>query len=361
MNRTPMHLSDGRELFFFDDQPGRDRSVADTRALPPTDPAPELRHDPLVDDWVVLAAHRQTRTHLPPTDQCPLCPSTPARATEVPAPAYDVVVFENRFPSLASTAPDPDPTVDGLELFPRRAGTGRCEVVCFTDEHSTSFAQLSPTRVRTVMQAWADRTRELSALPGVQLVAPFENRGEEIGVTLSHPHGQLYAYPFVPERTARMLRAAERYRDRTGRDLHSALLEAELSSGERVVLDSAHWAAYVPAASRWPVEVHVRPHRRVADLADLTDDEQRDFAGLYLDLLGRLDRLFDVPLPYISAWHQAPVHAGRDLLALHLQITSIRRAPTRLKYLAGSEAAYGAFVNDVSPERTAALLREKGE
>ncbi len=105
----------------------------------------------------------------------------------------------------------------------------------------------------------------------------------------------------------------------------------------------------------------MRPHRRVADLTELTDDEQRDFAGLYLDLLGRLDRLFDRPLPYISAWHQAPVHEGRDLVGLHLQITSIRRAPGKLKYLAGSEAAYGAFVNDVSPERTAALLREEGE
>lgn len=225
MNRTSTYLSDGRELCFFDEQPGGDRRVDDTRGLLPTEPAPELRHDPLVDDWVVLAAHRQSRTHLPPTDECPLCPPASQRATEVPSPAYDVVESENRFPSLASFAPRPERTVAGRELFARRADDGLCEVVCFTDDHSPSFAQLSQPRVGTVMQAWADRTRHLSALPGGQVVAPFEDRGEEIGVTLNHPHGQVYAYPFVPERTARMLRAARRYRDRTGADLAALLRE----------------------------------------------------------------------------------------------------------------------------------------
>src|SRR5919201_2544826 len=168
VTRTSTRLADGRELLYFDERPGRDRSVADRRDLAATRTASEIRYDPLVDQWVVIAGHRQARTHLPPTSDCPLCPSTGDRLTEIPAADYDVVVFENRFPSLSEgLEPGPgglleDPPGDGQ--FLRRPGLGRCEVVCFTADHDTSFAQLSPERVATVLAAWIDRTRELSRL-----------------------------------------------------------------------------------------------------------------------------------------------------------------------------------------------------
>lgn len=368
MNRTRARMADGRELLYYDDSavgdaPARPSSwqpPVDDRDLPPVVAASEIRYDALLSEWVAMASHRQTRTHLPPTDECPLCPTRDGRATEVPSPDYDVVVFENRFPSLAPDVPPVDPLVDGEGLFRRAEGIGRCEVVCFTSEHTTSFAGLTPRRVRTVMGAWADRTRELALVPGVEHVAPFENRGEEIGVTLSHPHGQIYAYPFVPPRTQRMIEAARCHRDRTGGDLLADVLAAEQRAGTRVVLRSEHWTAFVPAAARWPVEVHVHPHRRVPDLAALTTDEQADFAELYLDLLNRMDRLYDVPLPYIAAWHQAPVRLDRDLTGLHLQVTSVKRAANKLKYLAGSESAMGVFINDVLPEQAAEALRTAG-
>ena len=358
MKKTVTQLADGRELIYYDERDDAVRPVEDRRDLPPPPAASELRYDPLLDEWVAVAAHRQSRTYLPPTDECPLDPSSPERATEIPAYDYDVVVFENRFPSFSHREPLA-PLVAPTPLSPVRPGYGRCEVVCFTSQHSSSFAQLPPERVRTVLAALADRTAELSALPGVEQVFCFENRGEEIGVTLHHPHGQIYAYPYVTPRTRAMLAAARRHHERTGRVLLADVLAAERAAGVRVVSSGVHWTAYVPAAARWPFEVHVVPHRRVADLAGLGEEEAAGFAPVYLDVLRRFDALFGSPMPYISAWHQAPTHhPDSELAYLHLQLTSPRRAAGKLKYLAGSESAMGAFVNDVRPEEAARLLRE---
>jgi UDPglucose--hexose-1-phosphate uridylyltransferase len=240
---------------------------------------------------------------------------------------------------------------------------GRCEVVCFTSDHNATFADLDPDRVLTVIEAWADRTVALGRMPEVAQVFPFENRGKEIGVTLQHPHGQIYGYPLVTPRTATLLRRSAEHRERTGRLLLRDVLDAERADGSRVVLSGEHWTAYVPYAARWPVEVHLAPHRDVPDLPALNDEEREELAHVYLDLLRRLDRYYvdadggPVRLPYIAGWHQAPAREGRDLARLHLQLTSVLRAPGKLKYLAGSESGMGAWVNDTTPERIAARLR----
>ena len=221
--KSSTRLADGREIVYFDEAPGLGRDqFRDTRPLPPRMPGPGLPHgrpewgvrwDRLAGEWVVIAAARQDRTFLPPADQCPLDPSGPGRPTEIPADNYDVVVFENRFPSLAEPL-------------------GRCEVVCFTPDHDASFAALSPRRVRTVLEAWADRTQALSALPGTRQVYCFENRGEEIGVTLHHPHGQIYAFPFVAPRLAQMVAQAREYAaSHDGGNLFDDLVAAELAGG----------------------------------------------------------------------------------------------------------------------------------
>jgi UDPglucose--hexose-1-phosphate uridylyltransferase len=357
-SRTAIRLSDGRELIYFNESGRTHRAeYPDTRHLPPPPPTSQLRYDPLVDEWVAVAAHRQTRTFLPPSDACPLCPSTPEFASEIPAPDYDVVVFENQFPSFSDRI-KADEITSLTELVPVRPGIGRAEVVCFTSDHNSSFGALSPSRVRTVIDVLADRTTEMSRITGVAQVFPFENRGVEIGVTLHHPHGQIYAYPTVPPRTRSMLRAATRYRARTGRDLFTDILAAEKKAEVRVIAENEHWTAYVPAAARWPFEVQVAPHRKVLDIPALSADERDAFGPLYLDVLGRFDALFDKPMPYISAWHQAVVGEGRELGYLHLQLFSIRRAADKLKFLAGSESAMGAFVNDVVPETAAQMLRD---
>lgn len=368
MKRTSVRLTDGRELIYFDERDDTVRASADTRELPERSPATEIRYDPLREEWVAVAAHRQARTHLPASTECPLCPSAPGRPTEIPDSDYDVVVFENRFPSFARDVPGGSgcPSAEGAEgaldgLVPRHPGRGRSEVVCFTADHGASFAGLTHTRARTVVEAWADRTVELSESPAVEQVFPFENRGEEIGVTLHHPHGQIYAYPFVTPRTTTTLNSARKYRDRTSRNLFADVLAAERRAATRIVRRSAHWTAFVPAAARWPVEVHLYPHRQVPDIPALSDAERDDFAEIYLEVLRRLDRLYGAPLPYVAAWHQAPVRTDRDLAYLRLEVFSIRRAANKLKYLAGSEAAMGVFINDVAPEDIARKLRDLGQ
>ncbi|WP_088284491.1 galactose-1-phosphate uridylyltransferase [Kineosporia sp. A_224] len=366
VRRTTAHLADGRDIFYFDDSPGyvtgeTVRDAVDTRPLGPAGGGSELRYDVLTGEWVAIASHRNDRTFLPPKDECPLCPTGRGVVpSEVPASDYDVVVFENRFPSLSTRVEGLPHDLDGEPLFPVRPGVGRCEVVCFTSDHGASFSSLRPDRVRTVVEAWADRTAELSATDGVRQVFCFENRGQEIGVTLHHPHGQIYAYPFVTPRTSALLRQAEAHRRSTGGNLLRDVLDAERRAATRVVLAGEHWTAYVPAAARWPVEVHLAPHRDVPDITALDDAERDELSHVYLELLRRADRYFEgvTALPYIAGWHQAPVGPDRELGRLHLQLFSILRAPGKLKYLAGSESGMGAWVNDALPEQIAARLRE---
>lgn len=360
-------LADGRELIYYDDPGttlGPERAV-DARELAPRPETATMRRDVLTGDWVSIAAARQNRAFLPPAHLDPLAPQTPTNPSEIPS-SYDVAVFENKSPSFgpalavahgdAPAGVDAPRDLDDLVapgLGRTRTSVGRCEVVCFSPEHAGSFGSLTATRARTVIEAWADRTAALSALPGIEQVFPFENRGEAIGVTLPHPHGQIYAYPYITPRTTSLLASI----DREGTDLFERILAFE-RAGERVILEGEHWTAFVPFAARWPIEIHLLPHRHVADFAETTDAERDELAPLYLRLLRGVDALYDSATPYIAAWHQAPVHRGRDTARLHLQLTSPRRAADKLKFLAGSEAAMGAWIGDIPPETAAARLRE---
>ncbi|MFF3636403.1 galactose-1-phosphate uridylyltransferase [Streptomyces sp. NPDC002250] len=349
MKKTSTRLADGRELIYYDLRDDTVRDAADRRPLDATVTTSEIRRDPLLGDAVAVASHRQGRTYHPPADQCPLCPTRGERLSEIPDSSYDVVVFENRFPSLAGDS-------------------GRCEVVCFTSDHDASFAGLTEDQARLVLDAWTDRTSELSHLPSVEQVFCFENRGAEIGVTLQHPHGQIYAYPFTTPRTALMLRSLAAHKEATGgQNLFDDVLARELT-GERVVLEGEHWAAFVPYAAHWPYEVHLYPKRRVPDLLALDEAARTEFPQIYLELLRRFDRIFgegEPPTPYIAAWHQAPFGAleefdgvTRDDFALHLELFTIRRTSGKLKFLAGSESGMNVFINDVPPEAAAERLRE---
>lgn len=361
MFRTDGELADGRTIRWYDREEGRE-AVPDRRDLPETTPMSQLRYDVLTDEYIVLAAHRQNRTFMPPANECPLCPSRDDYASEIPSDTYEVAVFDNRFPALSDAVTGVAEVDDAL--FASAPAYGACEVVCFSPRHDASFKDLSLEQARLVVDAWADRTRELSARDSVEYVYPFENRGVEIGVTLPHPHGQIYAYGFVPPRARKELDAARRHHTRTGRNLFADIVERELADGSRIVAQNESWVAFVPFAARWPVEVHLYPRRQTPDLAAL-DDAQRDgLAALYRDVLARFDAMYDAPLPYISAWQQAPAkadHPDRDLAWLHVELFSIRRSADKLKYLAGTESGQGAFSNDVAPEAQAERLRELGQ
>ncbi|PBC63082.1 galactose-1-phosphate uridylyltransferase [Streptomyces sp. Tue6028] len=350
MKKTSTRLADGRELVYYDLRDDTVRDAVDRRPLERTVTTSEIRRDPLLGDSVAVASHRQGRTYHPPADECPLCPSRGERLSEIPDSSYDVVVFENRFPSLAGDS-------------------GRCEVVCFTSDHDASFADLTEEQAGLVLEAWTDRTAELSHLSSVEQVFCFENRGAEIGVTLGHPHGQIYGYPFTTPRTALMLRSLAAHKEATGgENLFDEVVARELADGSRVVLASDHWVAFVPYAAHWPYEVHLYPRRRVPDLLGLDADARKEFPQVYLELLRRFDRIFgegEPPTPYIAAWHQAPFGpleefdgVNRDDFALHLELFTIRRTSGKLKFLAGSESGMSVFINDVPPETAAQRLRE---
>jgi len=212
--------------------------------------------------------------------------------------------------------------------------------------------------VRVLLEAWIDRTTELSQESFIEHIAPFENRGEEIGVTLTHPHGQIYAYSYIPPRVEKMLAAANKYKASTGKVLFDEVVAREIRDEERIIARNDRWIAFVPYAARYPFEIHVAPLNPVADLTGLTDQDRDAFAPIALEVMKRLDGVFGIDMAYIAAWHQAPVRVGRDVMRLHWQITSVRRAPGKLKYLAGSESAMGAFIMDMRPEQSAAQLRE---
>ena len=352
-------LADSRDLIYYDDAdtalPAERR--VDERLLEARPATAEMRQDVLTGEWISIAAARQNRAFLPPAELDPLAPQSATNPSEIPD-QYDVAVFENRSPSFGpaltdANAPRGVADLEDIGFGRTRRSVGRCEVVCFSPEREGSFSGLSESRARTVVEAWAHRTAELSALPGVEQVFPFENRGEAIGVTLHHPHGQIYAYPYVTPRTTRLLRSVEQ----VGPDLFARLLDRERES-ERVLLAAEHWTAFVPFAARWPIEVHLLPNRHVANLAETTTEERDELAKVYLKLLRGLDALYPTPTPYIAAWHQAPVSLHRDDVRLMLQITSPRRAETKLKFLAGSESAMGAWIGDIPPEQSAAFLRE---
>ena len=391
---TPTTLSDGRDFFYLDDEPeyvngSRTRVLDDPRDLdyrfaPHLNAegvemkyaAPQMRRDPLTGDWIPMATARMNRpiTIGPGATATgnPLAarkPGDPYQDGEVPDTDYDVVVFENRFPSMVQVPGVPNETVDvdGSPLWLQRPASGRCEVICFDPNEHGLPADLPVERLRTVVEAWAFRTAELSAIDGLEQVYVFENHGQEIGVSLAHPHGQIYAYPFIAPKLEQELKHTEAYHERTGGNLLADIMRAEIDAGERVIMRNGSWVAYVPAAARWPLEVQVQPLRDVRTLDELNDQERWDLAQMYSQLLKRGNMFFDtgdgkgMDLPYIAAWHQAPVHDPRgEHYRLNLQFFSFRRAANKIKYLAGSESGMAAWVSDTTPELIAQRFHELG-
>lgn len=317
----------------------------------------ELRWHPLLGQWVITATYRQGRTFLPPRDFCPLCPTRPGGPeTEVPVDDYDIVVFDNRFPSLR--ADPPEPAIEGTDLLPVRPADGACEVVLYSSDHDATLAGASLSRLRHLIAVWADRTRELGRRPGIEYVFAFENKGEVIGVTIGHPHGQIYAYPFVPPVIATELGQYRLHHDLTGRCLGCDLLETELRDARRVVAETGSWVAVVPFYARWPYEIHLTPRRHVGWLHDLDESEVADLARVLKTVLCKYDNLFGFSLPYVMAIHQRPVGRAADATYhLHIEFYPPNRTESKLKFTAGSEMGAGTFINDTLPEETAQQLR----
>jgi UDPglucose--hexose-1-phosphate uridylyltransferase len=296
----------------------------------------ELRFNELRGEPVDYAIHRQDRTFLPDRAHCPLDPTRPnGPETEIPVESFQIAVFDNRFPAFETPA-------------------GAAEVVVYTEDHDSSFGALAPERAEALMWVWRHRYQELGAREDVEYVYIFENRGVEVGVTLHHPHGQIYGYPFLPPVPALELAADERL----GGCAPCVLLERERASQSRMLFEGEAVLAYVPEAARWPYEAHLVMSEHRPSLLDCTPREMKALASALQKLVRGYDALFDRPLPYVMAVHQAPTGTVRHGGHLHVEFYPPLRAADKMKFLAGSEQGAGTFISDVLPEEAAAGLRE---
>jgi UDPglucose--hexose-1-phosphate uridylyltransferase len=353
MHKKTLRKPDGRLLHLYSSTPIPEGITATAPAGPAEPPEPHQRWHPLRREWVIYAAHRQNRTFLPPKDYSPLAESKSTEfPTELPPGDYEVAVFENLFPSLNLTSrAAPELSV------PTRPSTGVCEVVVFTKDPDTSLGELPRKRVELILRVLAERTRELGNHPEIGYVLPFENRGVEMGVTLHHPHGQIYSYSFLPPVQERFLEAMRDHWKNQKRGLLEAIIADEREDGRRILLETEHVIAFVPAFARYPYETWVAPKVPRGHLFDLSDEEFLDLSTVLKALLRKFDHLWARPFPYLMTVNQAPAKGTHPYAHLFFQITPPYRSRDRLKFLAGTELGAGVFVNDSLPEEKAAELR----
>lgn len=354
LHKQTFKKSDGRSLILY----GRDPISVSPVPLPPVEPRPEptshFRWHPLRGEWVIYAEHRQHRTFLPPPDFNPLAPTTDLEhPTELPAGSYDVAVFENLFPTMTSNVGAvPEEIVD------THPGTGACEVIVFSQDPAVSLGALPLSHLDIVLEVLADRYRELGSRGDVQYVFPFVNRGVEVGVTLHHPHGQIYAYPFVPPIAAGELWHQRDYYSAHNRGLLADHCEEEIRDGRRLLYHGDEAVAFVPAFARYAYEVWIAPRQPAPSLASLSHAQRLDVARALKTVLLKYDGLWGQPFPYVMVIHQAPTDGqSHPESHVHFECYSAYRMPGRLKYLAGSELGAGVFTADTLPERKAAELQ----
>lgn len=317
----------------------------------------ELRWNPILKKWVIIATHRQNRTYKPPKDYCPLCPTKKGGlSTEVPAEDYDIVVFENKFPSLKEELPRITGT--GSKFFKYDKAQGICEVVLFTSDHDGIMSEKPLSRYVKLVKVWRDRYQELGDKDFIDYVFIFENKGEEVGVTLHHPHGQIYAFPFIPPIIEQELDSSKEYLEKEGKCLFCKTLEEEKEDGRRIIVSNDSFTALVPFAAGYSYEVHIYTNKHLPSFNDFTEKEEIDLAAILKTLMMKFDHLFGFVLPYIMAIHQQPTNGtGKEYSHFHIEFYPPYRTKDKLKYLAGSELGVGAFINDSLPEEKAQELR----
>lgn len=317
----------------------------------------ELRWNPIAREWVVTATHRQDRTFLPPADFCPLCPTKPGGfPTEMPEGNYEFAVFDNKFPSFRL---DPaEPAVAASGLYDVRPSTGKCEVVLYSSKHDSTLADASVTDMERLVRVWRDRYEDLGAHPDIDYVFIFENKGTAIGVTLHHPHGQIYAFSYLPPKVEREVESQRLHHEATGRCVHCDVLAQEREDGRRIVAESEHFIAIIPFYARYPYELHLYAKGHKESLSDFTPTEERDLARMLKTVLKKFDNLWGISMPYIMVMHQKPTD-GKDHPGSHFHIEFYPplRTKEKLKYLAGCESGAGTFINDTLPEEKAQELK----
>lgn len=315
----------------------------------------ELRWDPILREWIIVSGERGKRPLLP-EGFCPFCPSS----EEVPASGWTVLSIPNRFPSLRADPPLPNNKSD--KLYRCRPSKGVCEVVIYTPKHEATLADLSIENIRAVIDLWADRFEDLGKREYVKYVFIFENKGRIIGVTLDHPHSQIYAFPFIPPLIKRELDSSKRYWRRNGQCLFCQIIEREREDAVRAICENEDFVCFLPFFAHWPYGVHIYPKRHLGALIDLTGDEKNSFASILKRILRKFDNLFNMSFPYMMVLHQRPTdNKPYPYYHFHVEFYPPYREKSKIKYFASVETGAGTVTFDYTPEIKAKELRESPE
>ncbi len=309
----------------------------------------ELRWNPTVREWVSTASHRQDRPQMP-KDWCPFCPGS----GKVPD-NYDCYIYPNDF--AAFSIPPPQPAIQDDDFYRVAPSYGKCDVVLYSPDHNTSLPQLSLDHLVKLVRIWRKRFTELKATAGIRYVLIFENKGAAIGVTMPHPHGQIYAFPFIPPRLQREIESARAHQRAKGRCLLCDILKKERRDGRRIVAENEAFTAFVPFYARWPYEVHIFSRRHLGALDQFRASEERGLAEILKWVTLKYDNLYQFSFPYMMLLHQSPTKGNFPYFHFHIEFYPPHRSKEKLKYLASVESGAGTFLNDSLAEEKAAELR----
>jgi len=311
----------------------------------------ELRWNPLLNDWVMIASHRQERPQMP-KDWCPFCPGS----GKVPD-NYDVLAYDNDFPALMLNPPEPDDVA--TEFYRVAPAYGKCEVILYSSDHYASLPRLPLSHIRKLVDLWCNRFIELSKYEKIKYIFIFENRGEVVGVTIPHPHGQIYGYSYIPLKIQRELESCKRYYEEKNECLICRMNQEEISFKKRMVIENDHFLTYLPFFTEYPYGVFIVSKAHKSKITDFTDEEKNSLAEILRDTVGTLDSLFDYEFPYMLCMHQSPVNSEScdTFYHFHIEFYPPMRSRDKQKFNASSETGAWAPCNTTAPEEKAEELR----
>ncbi|MBR2500192.1 MAG: galactose-1-phosphate uridylyltransferase [Clostridia bacterium] len=312
----------------------------------------ELRYNPLTKDWVMIASHRQNRPQMP-KDWCPFCPGS----GKVPD-NFTVYKYDNDFPALSQNPPVPDDVE--TSLYKTKEAYGKCEVILYSPEHTKTLPELSVDHIGELVDLWAERFSDMSKDEKIKYVFIFENRGEVVGVTMPHPHGQIYGYSYIPKKLELELSSSKEHFEETGKCLICDMLDNEIKFEKRIIMENDDFITFLPFYSEYPYGVYIAAKRHYGTLLDMTDKEKKSLSEILKATVGTLDSLFDYPFPYMMCMHQSPVNSEdtSDYFHFHIEFFPPMRSKEKQKFNASSETGAWAHCNPTAPEEKAEELRE---
>lgn len=311
----------------------------------------ELRYNPLIKDWVMIASNRQARPNMP-KDYCPFCPEF----KKVPE-NFTVYKYDNDFPALSQHPPKPDDVAN--EFFKVKPAYGKCEVILYSPDHYATLPDLSVDHITELVDLWSDRFEDLRKDEKIKYIFIFENRGELVGVSMPHPHGQIYGYSVVPKKIELEAASAKEYYAENDQCLYCDMLSYEQKDGRRIIFENDSFVVFLPFFTEYPYGVYIMSKKHINYISELDSSDRKCLAEALRDTVGMFDSLFDYKFPYMMCMHNAPVNCEDYSKEFHFHIEFFppMRSADKQKFNASSETGCWAHCNPTAPEEKAVELR----